>query len=69
MFNDNCDGAGPHTTTGEVRSLPYAGGNLILCAMCLEREIAYRRQENLNLSDAAKYDLPSWLDLKVYGSN
>lgn len=65
--NYNCDGSGPHTA-GQVRVLPTGGdSNAILCRACYRREIAYRIERNRTLSAAAKYALPTWGSLKIYG--
>ena len=54
---------------GEVRVLPTGGdSNLILCRLCFEREIQFRRSRNLELGTAFKFDLPLWIDLTVYGN-
>ena len=60
-----CDGSGPHHP-GDVRVLTFPNGNLILCAYCLNREVAWRRERNADLSADARYDLPTWSDLEVY---
>jgi len=65
--NWNCDGSGPHTA-GEVRVLPTGGdSNAILCRSCFDREIAYRRERNRELSKDCAFKLPTWDSLKVYG--
>lgn len=67
MENWNCDGGGPHTA-GEVRVLPTGEqSNGILCRSCFDREIAWRKERNKELSRDAAFDLPLWDDLKVYG--
>lgn len=73
MSNPNCDGSGPHSGE-EVRVLPTGGSsNAILCFSCYRREMVYRRQRNSalatpQLSEDAKFKLPAWESLKVYGS-
>ena len=65
MENNNCDGAGPHTP-GQVRSLPYggeAGGNLILCLRCYQKEIASRKEDDPQAVE------PEWQSLKIYGQD
>lgn len=38
----NCDGSGPHAP-GDIRVYPLgAGGNLLLCAACWEKENNFR---------------------------
>ena len=64
---NNCDGSGPHEP-GDVRVLPTGGdGNMILCRNCYEREIRYRVDRNRELGDFAKFALPAWEALKIYG--
>jgi hypothetical protein len=53
---------------GEVRVLPTGGdSNAILCRRCYWREINYREERNKDLADFAKFKLPAWETLKVYG--
>jgi hypothetical protein len=70
MKNDNCDGSGP-CQPGEVRVLPLGSnphhGNLILCYLCFLREMAFRAERNEKLSKDCAFDLPQWINLKVYG--
>lgn len=67
MENNNCDGSGPHTP-GQVRVLPTGGtSNSILCRSCFNREIAFRQDRNRSLGEFAKFALPTWDSLKVYG--
>jgi hypothetical protein len=63
--NPNCDGSGPHRGM-EVRVLPFPGGNLLLCASCLERETRWRIERNRELSPDVRYPLPAWDSLRVY---
>lgn len=64
---NNCHGSGPHQP-GDVRVLPTGrDGDLILCRNCYEREILYRVKCNRELEDFAKFDLPAWEVLKIYG--
>ena len=65
--NPNCDGGRCDAVSGEVRVLPYPGGNLILCLRCFSVEIVYRRSRNRELSTVCRYDLPAWSSLEVYG--
>lgn len=63
---NNCDGSGPHSGT-EVRILPTSpGSNVILCRADFVREISWRKERNRDLSDDAKFDLPSWESLEIY---
>lgn len=68
-YNPNCDGSGPHKA-GEVRVLPVSSiadhGNMILCQMCFNREIAWRKERNRELSQECWFALPAWESLKVY---
>lgn len=67
--NPNCDGGfgANHSVNPQVRVLPTGGdSNLIVCRLCYQKEINFRRERNLTLSDDAKFDLPSWESLKVY---
>lgn len=67
MYNQNCDGSGPHAA-GQVRLLPMGGGgNGILCKKCFYKEIAYRKDRNKDLGEFAKFDLPTWESLEIYG--
>lgn len=69
--NPNCDGAGP-CCLGEVRLLPVSKdpmqGNLILCRNCFQHEIEYRESRNLELAPEARFHLPKWETLSIYGS-
>lgn len=68
VHNPNCDGSHCHNEAGEVRALPYGGGgNLILCRACFDHEITFRHERNRELSEEAKFDLPPWQSLNVYG--
>lgn len=67
--NPMCDGAGP-CDSGSVRVLPMGAnpdhGNLILCLSCFQREMAFRRERNRELSPDCAFDLPAWTSLKIY---
>lgn len=69
--NPNCDGNKCISETGEVRRLPMhsfeTGSALILCHACYTHEIRYRKIRNKGLDAEAKFDLPSWDSLEVYG--
>lgn len=66
---NECGGRGPHSRLKEVRVLPIGGGaNMILCRACFDHEIAYRRERNKRLSEAAQYVLPTWDSLEVFKS-
>lgn len=75
--NCNCNGSGPHSGE-EVRVLPTGGdSNAILCFSCYRREMNFRQERNSEqagrfgwpvLSESAKFKLPAWESLKVYGS-
>ena len=67
--NAMCDGSGPHDP-GRVRLLPGAipdHGNMILCRCCFERELAWRRERNRELSKDCAFKLPGWLECAIYG--
>lgn len=50
-----------------VRVMPLeSSGNIILCRDGYIREIAFRRERNVHLEPANKFDLPAWEDLKPY---
>lgn len=69
MNNPNCDGGHCKTSRGQVRVLPTGGdSNAILCFACYLNEIAFRKDRNRELAEENRFDLPAWLDLKVYGS-
>lgn len=69
MNNPNCDGSGPCIMAGEVRVLPTGGdSNAILCKLCFNREIAFRKERNRELSKDCQFQLPAWDSLKVYGA-
>jgi hypothetical protein len=68
-----------HSTSQQVRVLPFGNGNLILCYKHFNDEIAYRKSENEEkfrcridrktlqvIPNPSAYDLPAWQDLKVY---
>jgi hypothetical protein len=70
-IENECNGSGPHSTNNkgeyEVRVLPLgAGGNLILCYTCCQRELRWREQRNRELAEFAKFALPTWESLEVY---
>lgn len=67
MNNPNCDGSGP-CHPSQVRVLPTGGdSNGILCRYCFNREIAFRRDRNRDLSKDCQFKLPTWDSLKIYG--
>lgn len=71
MQNPNCDGSGPCILNGEVRVLPTGGtdgygSNAILCRLCFNREITFRKERNRELSPDCAFKLPTWDSLKVY---
>ena len=67
--NANCDGSGPCIIGGEVRVLPTGGGgNAILCRLCYQREMAFRRERNQELGKDFQFKLPTWESLSVYES-
>lgn len=67
VHNPQCDGGHCRTATGKVRVLPLGGGaNLILCRVCFEHEISWRRERNRALGTAAQFALPAWEALDVY---
>ncbi len=69
MKNPNCDGSGPCILNGEVRVLPTGGdSNGLLCRLCFNREIAFRKDRNKELSKDCAFALPKWESLRVYGS-
>lgn len=66
--NANCDGAGDGAgpcAPGDVRVLPYPGGNIHLCRRCYAREMHWRRERNRLLSAEAAFDLPKWETLQI----
>ena len=67
MTNPNCDGSGPCIMGGEVRVLPTGGdSNGILCKLCFNREIAFRKERNRTLGEDYKFKIPKWETLEVY---
>lgn len=67
MKNWNCDNDKCKDPNGEVRILPIGGdGNLILCRVCYEHEMAFRKDRNRQLASQNQFDLPAWEDLSVY---
>ena len=70
MQNPNCDGGGPCAISSKtVKLLPTGGdSNAILCFSCFCREIRYRIERNKDLGIDCKFDLPDWMDLKVYSN-
>jgi hypothetical protein len=70
MQNPNCDGSGPCILNGEVRVLPTGSqahhGNAILCRLCFNREIQFRKERNRDLGKDCQFQLPRWETLKVY---
>lgn len=48
-----------HETQSEIRALPFANGNLLLCRRCYIKEMNYRRLYHPNM------DRPSWESLRV----
>ncbi len=72
-MNCNCDGSGPCILNGEVRVLPLSEerndstSNAILCRLCFNREIAFRKDRNKELSEDCQFKLPTWDSLKIYG--
>jgi hypothetical protein len=79
MYN-SCDGG--HDTNGEIRVLPFSGGNLLLCRSCYRKELASREEWNRqnapykifwqdgetikHIKNPRAVETPSWYDLKVY---
>ena len=66
--NPNCDGSRCqrlfNDPPSEVRVLPMGGGaNLILCRVCFDAEILWRKCE---ICSGREFDLPSWDELEVY---
>jgi hypothetical protein len=53
-----------------VRVLPTSpgpnGSNAILCAMCFQHEMNWRRERNKKLSADAQFPIVQWRDLPVY---
>lgn len=67
MKNPNCDNEHCKRPDGDVRTLPVGGGgNAILCFDCYLHEMRFRRARNVELGDAAQFDLPDWGTLAVY---
>ena len=61
----DCDGAGPHAR-GLIRKLPLGGGaNLLVCAFCFEKEIAYRKDRNMHLAVENRFELPDFAELEA----
>ena len=68
LMNPECSGSGPCILGGEVRVLPTGGdSNAILCRLCFNREIAWRKERNRELAKDCAFKLPTWDSLKVYG--
>ena len=60
MENNNCDGSRTHDD-GPVKRMPLPrGAGLILCHVCWDYELEFRRARNAFLRPAAQYDLPKW---------
>lgn len=54
----------------EARILPIGGsGNIICGRRGFNREMNFRRERNKTLDDSAKFPLPSWDSLKIYGED
>lgn len=65
MQNHNCDGGGPHKGK-QIRVFPAGDSNYLLCRACFNREIAFRKERNRELSPDCAFKLPTWDSLKVY---
>lgn len=63
-----CDGEGPHSVP--VRKLPISDnpdhGNAILCRLCFEKEMDFRKERNKELEPAAQFTLLNWNALEIY---
>jgi hypothetical protein len=68
VHNPMCDGEHCASPEGEVRLLPTSDqSNAILCKTCFAHELGWRRGRNVNLYGEAKFALPAWEELEVYG--
>jgi hypothetical protein len=70
MRNYNCEGHPENRCLplGEVRVLPAGGdSNMILCFNCFRHEMAFRKEQNQELTKDSQFEIPSWDSLKVYG--
>ena len=66
-LNPMCDGGKCQDSSGVVHVLPLGEhGNAILCHVCFNHEIAWRRRENKRLSLSLQWDIPRWDDLETY---
>lgn len=61
-----CDGAGPHTGS-ETRVYPLgAGGNLIICRSCWERENRYRIERGRETKNPEGWPAVQWATAVPY---
>ena len=66
ILANDCDGAGPHRGS-EIRVYPLgAGGNLLLCEACWQRENQYRRERGQDTGAPENWPLEVWNTAEVY---
>jgi hypothetical protein len=64
-YCDGSDGSGA-PCVGEFRWLDIGGGShLALCKRHYEKEMAWRKERNTNLSPDSQFDIPTWESLEV----
>lgn len=68
MSNPNCCGSRCKHSDGEVRILRIVQSNVHLCRACYDIEVRWRRERNMALAVAARFDLPAWESLEVKGT-
>lgn len=68
--NPNCDGGHCARTRGIVRRLPTSSdphhGAVILCEVCFEYEIDWRRDRNMVLAERDQFPTPDWESVPEY---
>lgn len=68
--NWNCDNDYCREQNGEIRRLPTGGNSAaLLCHACYEHEIRWRVRRNKELEKSARFDLPAWEALEIYGED
>ena len=71
MMNAYCDGGNCTDPNAETRKLPCGQMNLIVCIDCYNKEIAFRKDRNIQLAKNGKgfgerWDIPEWDSLAIY---